>query len=355
MQNNRVIVLTGDRKFFGQTRKPWVSLDVNVLCDNLKKQGFEPEVHSYHEIINDKFLPQNSLILYSFSQRPNVRQYIKDAVRFLDDGTNMIVPSYDLLLCHENKGFQEIFKKRHNISTLPAYYFTHPDQLADYDLTFPMVLKAPGGSNGTQVYLIKDEAHFRDVWRGKFHHLGLGLRLDLWRRRHLRREKHYREYPNYSNAADYNQYRRYIVEEENFVLQQFVPDLKYDYRVLAMHDKYFVVRRMTRENDFRASGAKKFRVNFDVNPAMLDYARKIYEKVGSPYLSMDICESDSGFDLLEFQAIHFGINVIVKNKGHYQQVNGNWELVPEKASFEELLAYGFAGYIRERTNWLQEH
>ncbi|MCK5739297.1 hypothetical protein KAH55_08950, partial [bacterium] len=324
-------------------------------CEQLKKQGFTPEVHSYHEIINGKFHPQHSLVFYSFSQRPNVRQFITDMVRYLDDGTNLLIPSYDLLRCHENKGFQELFKKQHGISTLPAYYFSHPDQLADYDLTFPMVLKAPGGSNGTQVFLIRDKAHFREVWRKQFHYVSLGQRLDLWRRRYFRREKHYHEYPNYSNTTDYEQYRHYIVEEQNFVFQQFVPNLKYDYRVLAVHDKYFITRRMNRDNDFRASGAKKFVMDFEANPEMLDYAREVYQKSDSPYLSMDICESDSGFDLIEFQAIHFGISVIIRNKGYYQHVNGNWELVPEIASLEDVLAYGFAGYIRDRTNWFQEH
>ena len=317
MRNNRILVITGDRKFFGQTRKPWVSIDVDLLCQSLKKQDFEPEVVSYHDIINGKKRPQHTLIFYSFSQRANVRQFIIDMVRYLDDGTNLLVPSYDLLRCHENKGFQELFKKRYGISTLPAYYFSHPDQLADYDLNYPLVLKSPDGSNGKQVFLVRNKARLLKIWHDHFSALDLGTRLDLWRRRHFRREKKYREYPNYSNAADYEQYRHYIVREQNFVLQQYVPNLKYDYRVLAMYDKYFVIRRMNRDNDFRASGAKKFVMNFDANPAMLDYAREIHEKAGSPYLSMDICESDSGFDLLEFQAIHFGINVIVKNKGYY--------------------------------------
>ena len=91
-------------------------------------------------------------------------------------------------------------------------------------------------------------------------------------------------------------------------------------------------------------------------PAIHSLVRElaIYEKADAPYLSMDICESESGYGLLEFQAIHFGINPIIKNKGYYQQKNNDWVLVPEIPPLEKLLADGFAGYIRERTKWLQE-
>ncbi len=32
----------------------------------------------------------------------------------LDDGSNFIIPSYEMLLCHEDKGFQELYKKKIN-------------------------------------------------------------------------------------------------------------------------------------------------------------------------------------------------------------------------------------------------
>ena len=74
------------------------------------------------------------------------------------------------------------------------------------------------------------------------------------------------------------------------------------------------------ENNFRASGAKKFDINFDPEEKLLDAASSFKEAFPeTPYLSMDIIfdARDATYKLLEFQAMHFGLNVLVKNDGYF--------------------------------------
>ncbi|HDQ45098.1 MAG TPA: hypothetical protein ENN17_06340 [bacterium] len=347
----RILLLTDDDGFFGQTRKPWVSLDSGRMACLLRDAGFFVEVRPLYDIMNGKGVIRDTAIFYTFSQKENARQYIKDLLTFLDNGTNRLIPSLDLLRCHENKGFQELYKRKYGISSLPAWYFARPEQTERVDLPFPLVLKDVCGTNGKAVYLVGDRRSLRRQLRKHFTRVSLPVRFDLFRRRYFRKARHYPEYPDYSNEKDYLQYRSYIREESNFILQAFVPGLTSDYRVLAVHDRYFVMRRRNRKNDFRASGAKRFEFDFDPDPALLDFARSVYRRCDTPFLSMDLCESDRHFHLLEFQALHFGMSVVSKNRGYWTGSAGSWAFVEARFGLEETMVYGLCRYLdsRERT------
>jgi hypothetical protein len=58
---------------------------------------------------------------------------------------------------------------------------------------------------------------------------------------------------------------------------------------------------------------------------------------------IDVIENK--YYLFEFQALHFGINVIVKNKGYYKQKNGKWEFVESDQQIEELIGEGLVNYF----------
>ena len=102
------------------------------------------------------------------------------------------------------------------------------------------------------------------------------------------------------------------------------------------------------ENNFRASGAKKFDINFDPDEKLLDAASSFKEAFPeTPYLSMDIIfdERDATYKLLEFQAMHFGLNVLVKNDGYFTKKSSSWEKEFAKHTIEEEFAYGLAKFL----------
>jgi len=349
MKYEKIILLTGNNNFFGQTRKPWVSMDVDKLEHSLCDQGFDVERYCFHEILNQNHGIRNSIIFYTFSQKLNRRDYIKDLVRFLDNGSNRIIPSYDLLLCHENKGFQELFKKSINLPSLTSYYFNSIDEIADYPIQFPIVLKSVDTSNGKGVFLI--ESH-NDLVKtvGKLERQNIFTRLDLVRRKYFRKKKSYQHYPDYSNRTDYYQYKDYILKEKNFILQEFVPGLNHDYRVLILYDKYYVMRRYTKKEDFRASGTKIQEYDIEFDHRLLDYARDIYRKFDTPFLSIDIGIHHDHFCLFEFQALHFGINVFIKSVGFYTFENKKWHFNRHqvKPEIESEIANALVKYIKAR-------
>ena len=155
--DKRIVILTGYDRFFGQTRKPWVGMNLDRFSLLLREAGYAVEEYEFHQLANRKTRIQDSVVLYSFSQRPQLRRYIRDIIWGLKDASNLLIPSLDLLQCHENKGFQELYKQRLGIDTLGGYYFSSSRELRNYDLNFPMVLKSVEGSNGKYVFLVHSD------------------------------------------------------------------------------------------------------------------------------------------------------------------------------------------------------
>jgi len=343
----KIVILTGNKIFFGQTRKPWVSMNVAKMEKIFQEHGFKVERYSFHQIVNRQDRIKDSVIFYTFSQKMNRRSYIIDLIHYLDDGSNIFIPSSELLQCHENKGYQELYKKKINFTSLKAFYFSSVEEIQHYDIIFPVVLKTVDTSNGKGVFLVQN---YRQLVKHiqHFERQGMLTKIDLVRRKYFRRKKFYKEYPDYNNRIDYFEYRDYILKEKNFILQEFIPDLKSDHRVLVLYDKYYVMKRFTREGDFRASGTKiqDYNVEFDLD--LMNYAKEVYDQFDTPFLSMDIGIHQKKYSLFEFQAVHFGLNVFVKTKGYYTLDNGDWKFIEAKSTIEKEMAEALIKYIQLR-------
>ena len=218
MSNNELILITGDKQFYGQTRKAWVPMDVSLIKERLSEKGFDVTINTIQDMCNRIINPENKTILYSFSQKDNVRQYIRDVLTFLSRN-NRIIPSLDLLYCHENKGFQELYKKDKGFTGLKAWYFSSLQDIDAYDIPYPVVLKTIYGSNGKGVFLIRNRDEL-EKQVGALTEIGLITKLDLCRRRYFRKRT-YPDYPNHSDYKDYLQYKEYITKNENFILAAF--------------------------------------------------------------------------------------------------------------------------------------
>ncbi|RKY50915.1 MAG: hypothetical protein DRP86_02855 [Candidatus Neomarinimicrobiota bacterium] len=344
-QKPELVLLTGDKGFYGQTRKAWVSMDISMLETRLSSMGYTIQRYTFQELYNRNILFSGKTILYSFSQKENVRQYIRDIIFHLSK-TNTVIPSLDLLLCHENKGFQELYKRELGMTGLKAWYFSGLQDIDSYDIPYPVVLKTVSGSNGKGVFLIPDQKSLERQVQ-KLTRVGFWARVDLFRRRYFRKRS-YPDYPLHDDYQDYLQYREYITQHRNFILQEFIPGLTYDTRVLALEGKFFVTRRHTRKGDFRASGTKKFDFDFTPDDGLLEFASKTVERFNTPFLSMDIIHNEETFYLIEFQASHFGVNVITKSRGYYTREGDSWAFKDDKQAVELEIADALDRYLKRR-------
>jgi len=341
-----IVILTGYSGFIGQSRKPWISIDTAQFQKELSHVGMRYRTHEFHEIVNARIQLHDSLIFYTFSHRENLHHYIRDCLLYLQSCGNRLIPPIDLFFCHENKGWQELFRKINGIQDLSSYYFSSKREIGSYDLKFPMVFKTVDGSNSTGVALVHSKADVLKELYCREAQPGILDKVDFWRRKHLRKHKKFPGYPQYDMQKDAIQYEDYIKPEIPFVLQEFIPGLSYDYRVIVLGDKYFISKRHTKAGDFRASGAKLFDFKISNPDKILDQASILHSTLQSPFISLDFGEDTNGkLYLFEYQASHFGINAIVLGNGYYQKQAGAWSFVEQKPHVEQYLAQAIAHFL----------
>src|SRR3989344_6025835 len=73
-----------------------------------------------------------------------------------------------------------------------------------------------------------------------------------------------------------------------FIVQNFIDGLKGDFRIITYGEKYYVVFRGNRDNDFRASGSGKLNFEVELPEGLLNYAKIIYTQFNTPFMSLDI-------------------------------------------------------------------
>ena len=339
-------ILTGYDGFIGQTRKPWMSIDTKAFITELQDSGIKVHQHEFHEVINGDLQITDSLVFYSFSHRLNLQHYIRDCLMHLQALGNTLIPSFELFSCHENKGWQELLKRQLGIKSLEYQCFSSIREINKAELKFPLVFKTLGGSNSTGVALVNSVSGIQHEINKRLKSINLMQKFDFWRRGHLRKHKHFPGYPDYDLNRDAHAYQDFMTPEIPFVLQEFIPGLSFDYRVIILGDKYFISKRHTKAGDFRASGAKLF--DFDIKDPIpeLNKARSLYQLFNAPFLSVDLGENAEGeLFLFEYQACHFGINVIVRGKGYYTYENHSWLFHQESQPFEKSLAQGLIHYL----------
>lgn len=348
----RIHLLLGDKDFYGQARKPWVSMQTELLCSELTRLGYDVRKSRYHNYCNSLYDLNNEIVLYSFSQISNIRSYIKDLMWHLHQRGNILLPSFQLLQCHENKGYQEILKKELGIDQPRGWYLSNLNALDDYALSFPLVLKTIEGSNARGVFLVNSKDEIRKIVAGLTGTNSPWERLDLLRRRYFRRSKKFPGWDGFDPLTDLQQYSDYIKPQMRFVLQEFVPGLDSDYRVIVFWDRYYVSRRLTHKGDWRASGTKLFTFSREVPEPLLDHAATLHRMLPSPLLGMDLGWHQGKPYLFEFQASHMGMSTVTRNTGYFVQNEQGWGYEDRRLSLEEELARAIDLYLQ---NMYPEH
>jgi len=333
-----VVLVTETDGFFGQRTKPWESMDTAKLLKALS-QHFLVRQTNYAAIASGVVDVRNSIVIHGSSQQSEYKAFIDDVLLYLYAAGNSLVPSIHIVRSHENKGYQELYKRLRGIKAPPGQYGVKLSELNIETLKYPIVFKSISGFGSSGVKLIEKEDELKRAAHAEFlfslgqipkmvrSQLGYNVRKYLMRRRNLR---------------PYGDYYRPL---KRFVLQRFIPNLSFDFKVLVYQSRAFVLRRSVAENDFRASGSGKF--VFEIPPpGLLDFARHLLLQFDEPYLSLDICFDGSDFHLLEFQGVHFGPYTLLNAPRHYVWDDSKWTIECSPVDLEDVTAESLILYLK---------
>lgn len=334
---NEIIILTANDGYFGQSLLPWESIDLNKIIKLLKNK------YSIDTITYDKvqFIDiSNKYIIYTSTQEPNLKGYYEDLLFYLLQKGNILIPNFNIFKSHDNKGFQELQKKLLSIQSIDTkYYASH--ELSNKNIKYPIVFKLPDGAASTGVTLISNGGSLKKKLKQTKRNLyNINMLKNIFK-------QYIKKYFLLKNISEKN--FEYFRPKTPFILQDFVSGLTYDFKVLVFWNKFYVLKRYIRNNDFRASGSGNFKYE-PVEKKLLDYAEKIFKKFDVPFISLDICYANEQYYLIEFQGIHFGPYTLMFSESYYTRDNNDWICVKEKSTFEEEFSISIDKFIGNRTS-----
>jgi len=325
--------------FYSSSREEGGTMNVPYLQSCFQKRGYKVIVEHFWEVDFDVNKYRGAIILYQSSEDPGLKykSYIEDVLIGLRLIGAILMPDFHFFRAHHNKVCMEILRDTigpQEIRNLNTKYFgTYEDLAKDENVVLPSVVKISAGSRSKGVTLATSQSDLQQMarkasWTWSWFNI-------------TRRIK---------NALTGRGFKPISQHRGKFIVQEFVPGLVGDYRVLVYGDKYYVLRRDNRPSDFRASGSglKQYPTKMPVE--VLKYSRKIFEAFGVPYTSLDIAVKGDGLFLLEFQFVVLGQYTLEYSDHYYTQQNGIWQRIDEPSDLEDTMAYAVDKQIRKEVS-----
>lgn len=325
---------------FSQSLFPWESLNLDEFIAFLNKKNFHVKLVGLDEIADNGLqYYKDKILVFGGSLNEVEKGLIEDYAFWLTKHGANIIPNYECLRALENKGFQALSTDFILGDEKLGYHYNTSDKIKFSD-EFVYKLTDGAGSNG--VFRCKTE---NDLNRNikKFIILETRIKNLL---------------PYLKQLMKRVIYWRYIKEKEIYykprvklVKQAFIKELDFDYKVLVFGGRFFVLKRNIAKGDFRASGSNLFDIIESVPDVVLEMSKKIFDKLNTPYCSLDIAVDKNGVaNLIEYQCTHFGpYTYLSAAKEFYIDTLGKWASRPsENKSLEWIYAESISDYIEKR-------
>jgi glutathione synthase/RimK-type ligase-like ATP-grasp enzyme len=328
-------------QFYSSLRVSTGGVDLDLLQDALFGFGLECEIRTFSSFRSTENF-DGAFVLYQSSEDRDLlyKSYIADVLLSISARGGVLLPKFEYFHAHENKVFQSYMTSSLSIPGLKipkSVSYGCYEELKDVpsNLEFPLVLKSAAGCQSKSVTLVRSHAELYAKAARFSSSFNLLDAIRIGAKKYLRKG-----------------YVRESLRRRKFILQEFIPDLDGDFKVLVYGERVYVLTRKNRKNDFRASGSGIFAFTEDVPHALLDVALRLREHYECPYISADIAyERQTGTCiLLEIQFLMFGTYTIEKSPFHFVPSPEGWKVVRQSSVLEHVMANSIAGQIVRASN-----
>lgn len=333
-----IFLITDYHDRFGSkyTARPYRSgMDKSLLTSEFRKSGLEAVFIRASEVFEKICDPSGSVFLYTSLEDKygEYKSFIEDVVLALESLGAIVIPGYRYLRGHNNKVFMELLRKKWGPATgdnILSQAFGSLEDLKNTKLNveFPIVIKKTEGYKSRGVYLAGD---FGSLVR---------------KARKLCRTKDLRtELKDIVRTFFYEGFKKESLYRRKFIIQKFIPGLESDYKILIFGDKYYVLQRSVRDQDFRASGSGLFSYPEILPAGLLDFSERVFRYFDVPAISLDIGCDKSRFYVFEIQFIYFGTYTIEHSEFCFKRVNQTWEIIKGRSVLEAEYAGCISDYL----------
>lgn len=337
MKNKELLLILDSEGKYRQKIDQYEGIDLNIFKNELKKLGYKVEVTNYFDVANNIDKIKNKQIIYTSHQQLDYKKYIEDILNCLKDD-NLIIPGFSSVIGHENKGYQELQRKMLGLDELKSYVISDTNDLKKVDITFPIVVKRPNSCSSRGVFLAHDIDELNSILKRNF------IKKDFTYYKLLLK----RLIKKILNKSTFNWTDGKIKDYRytRFILQEFIPNLDGDYKILVYGDKYYGLKRGIRKGSFTASGSGIHDYHQEIPKEVLSFAKKCFSKLNIPFAGFDIAiDQNKKCYLIEYQSIHIGPVTLIHSEKYYTHDNNKWNRHDEKSILEEEYARAIHWYL----------
>jgi glutathione synthase/RimK-type ligase-like ATP-grasp enzyme len=316
-------------------------MDKSALIQNFHKYGYKAKILALNEIDFKNNEWRNVIVLYSSQEDIGYyyKSYIEDVIYGLELAGAKIIPSFKYLRANNNKVFMEILRDQTKIKELrnieARHYGTLEEAINDAEnFNYPVVVKGAGGAMSSNVELSQNKHNLKKIIKY------------LAKTRNLKEEAR-----EYIRSKKYKGYQKQSKYRKKFIIQDYLPGLKNDWKVLVFGDKLYIFERHVRKNDFRASGSGQsaylYGSSASIPEGIFEISLKIKKTLNLPMVSLDFAQYKNELYLIEFQALYFGTVGQWRSDFYYQFDGGCFVKRENTIKLEDLFAESITEYLKE--------
>lgn len=253
-------------------------------------------------------------------------------------------PNEDSYWHFDDKVAQKYLLEALDVPLVKADVFYQEKEAEEYieKTSFPKVFKLKGGAGSINVKLVKTKQQARKIVKQAF---GSGFHAfdskavftdtieRFWRQKSMHNFLRIIKW-GYKGIFVDKQYKVFPKQRNYVYFQEFIPDLKYDIRLIVIGKKCFYLKRNTRDNDFRASGSGMLEfapVKFNLEA--VDIAFKASKKLNMRCVAYDFIFNSKDQPLIVEISYGFQPYVYDQCLGFYDEAL-NWNEAPVNLEYE---------------------
>lgn len=333
--------------YLGRFSSKWGSMpyrsgmDKSAIKINFYNKGYKAIFLNYPDVNFSNKFTDGDYFLYTSSEDLNLyyKSYIEDIVLGLEVKGVNVIPPYIYLKAHHNKVFMEILRKvllnhiDHKIDSLCFGTLEELSNFKKFRQEYPVVVKSASGACSKGVFRAQNSSQLYSI--AKKISYSPNICYDAW---------------DFGRKFKHTGYMTESRNRRKFIVQSFISSMPIDWKILIFGNKYYILERKTRKNDFRASGSGLLSYPDNIPDGLLDFSMSIYNRLNIPFLSLDIGYDGNEFHLIEFQAVYFGTHTLETSPFYYQQDGNGFKKIFSSSVLEEVFVDSVIQHICFKRN-----
>jgi glutathione synthase/RimK-type ligase-like ATP-grasp enzyme len=292
-----------------------------------KEKGIQYKiVDCYKSDISKQLNDCDALMWHFHHANPKDSLFAKELLYSVQSSGKKVFPDFNTVWHFDDKVGQKYFLEMMKAPLVPCYVFYSQEEAIKWvQLTsFPKVMKLRGGAGSVNVKLVKNKKRaiklIKIAFGEGFNHDSLLNLKELFRIFKLGKSSFFSLYKGFIRLFISTEFSKVNQKERGYIyFQNFVPDNDSDTRIIVIGEKAFAIKRLVRNNDFRASGSGFILYSkYEIDKRCLMIAFELSKKMKSQCIAYDFIFDENKMPLI--LEISFGFSVDA-----YDHCPGYWD------------------------------